>query len=113
MQIALGDEQVPNVGSYWQARSMGIPVLGPTPATPWGLTVQASPLASGSALVIMDGGAPPAPLTNVPAPDTDQHACPRKQPATRRQIGEFFTTGQIVNECSGGSGCVCQNNACE
>jgi hypothetical protein len=113
MQIALGDEQVPNVGSYWQARSMGIPVLGPTPATPWGLTVQASPLASGSALVIMDGGAPPAPLTNVPAPATGQHSMPRKQPATRRQIGEFYKTGQIVNECSGGVGCVCQNNACQ
>jgi hypothetical protein len=36
MQIALGDEQVPNLGSYWQARTMGIPILGPTPTTPWG-----------------------------------------------------------------------------
>lgn len=113
MQIALGDDQVPNVGSYWQARSMGISVLGPTPATPWGLTVTDSPLASGSALVIMDGGAPPAPLTNVPAPNTGMHSLTRKQPATRRQIGEFFKTGAIVNECSGGSGCVCQNHACE
>ena len=38
MQIALGDEQVPNLGSYWQARTMGIPVLGPSPQTPWGET---------------------------------------------------------------------------
>ncbi|MDB4953885.1 MAG: hypothetical protein JWO36_1454, partial [Myxococcales bacterium] len=52
MQIALGDEQVPNLGSYWEARSMGIPVLGPSPVTPWGLTLQSTPLASGSALVI-------------------------------------------------------------
>ena len=47
MQIALCDEQVPNLGSYWEARTMDIPVLGPTPTTPWGLSVQQSPLASG------------------------------------------------------------------
>jgi hypothetical protein len=112
MQIALGDEQVPNIGSYWQARSMGIPVLGPTPVTPWGLTVQNTPLAGGSALVIEDGGAPPAPTTNIPAPklDPSMHDLTRNQPASRRMMKEFFATGQIVNECAGA--CVCQSGAC-
>jgi hypothetical protein len=109
MQIAIGDEQVPNLGSYWQARSMKVPVLGPTPFTPWGIPVKASPLATGSALVIMDGGAPPPPATNLPASDTGMHDLTRKQPATRRQIGEFYRTGAIVNECSGSSGCVCRD----
>src|SRR4029077_5088567 len=36
MQIALSDEQVPNIGSYWQARTMGIPLLRPPPTTPGG-----------------------------------------------------------------------------
>jgi hypothetical protein len=112
MQIALSDEQVPNLGSYWQARSMKIPVLGPTPFTPWGLQVKTSPLTSGSALVIMDGGAPAAPTTNVPASDTGMHTLTRKQPATRRQIGDFYATGMIVNECSGTGGCVCQSGTC-
>ena len=113
MQIALSDEQVPNIGSYWEARTMNIPVLGPTPTTPWGLSVQQSPLASGSALVIMDGGAPPAPTTNIPAPklDPSMHNLTRIQPATRRQIKQFYATGQIVNECSGA--CTCQSGACE
>jgi hypothetical protein len=113
MQIALSDEQVPNIGSYWEARTMNIPVLGPTPTTPWGLSVQESPLASGSALVIMDGGAPPAPTTNVPAPklDPSMHNLTRTQPATRRQIKQFYATGQIVNECAGA--CTCQAGACE
>ncbi len=111
MQIALGDEQVPNLGSYWQARTMGIPVVGPSPTTPWGLTVQTSPITSGSALVIMDGGAPPVPRTNVPAPDSGMHSLTRTQAATRRQIGEFFSTGQIVNQCAGA--CVCQSGACD
>ncbi|MGN6107329.1 MAG: hypothetical protein ACTHU0_19630 [Kofleriaceae bacterium] len=110
MQIAMGDEQVPNIASWWQARTMGIPVLGPSPTTPWGLTVQNSPLASGSALVIMDGGAPPVPVENVPAEDHGMHNLTRNQPAARRQIKEFFTTGRIVNECAGP--CVCQSGAC-
>ena len=110
LEISLGDEQVPNLGSYWQARTMGIPILGPTPTTPWGLAVQPSPLASGSALVIMDGGAPPPPVTNLPAPNVGMHNLTRTQPATRRQIKAFFETGQIINECTGP--CVCQTGAC-
>ncbi|HEU0032463.1 MAG TPA: hypothetical protein VFQ53_17645 [Kofleriaceae bacterium] len=111
MQIAIGDEQVPNAGSYWQARTMQIPLLGPSPTTPWGLTVQDSPLAAGSALVIYDGGAPPVPAENVPAVDADMHNLTRNQPAARRQINEFFTTGQIINECSGA--CLCTTGACD
>jgi hypothetical protein len=112
MQNALSDHEVPNIGSYWQARTMGIPILGPTPATPWGLTVQPSPLAAGgSAMVLMDGGAPPPPLANLPPEDFDMHSLTRKQPATRRQIKTFFETGQIVNECAGA--CVCQTGACD
>jgi hypothetical protein len=112
MQIALSDEQVPNLGSYWQARTMGIPVLGPSPVTPWGLEIKNTPLAGGSALVIMDGGAPAAPDTNIPAPklDPSMHNLTRNQPASRRQMATFFATGQIVNECSGA--CVCQSGAC-
>src|SRR5262249_12568366 len=86
MQNALGDQEVPNIGSYWLARTMGIPVLGPTPTTPWGLSSQPGPLAGGSAMVIMDGGAPPPPATNLPPADYDMHNLTRKQPASRRQI---------------------------
>ena len=111
MQIAIGDDAVPNLGSYWQARSMDVPVVGPTPFTPWGLTVQQAPIASGSGLVIMDGGAPPIPSVNTPAPDTGMHELTRNQPAARRQIGEFFATGAIVNECSGA--CLCGQGACD
>jgi hypothetical protein len=110
MQIALGDQEVPNIGSYWQARTMGIPILGDTPTTPWGLSVRPSPIAGGSALVIMDGGAPPAPVTNEPPEDHDMHNLTRRQPATRRQMKEFFATGRIVNECAGA--CRCQTGAC-
>jgi hypothetical protein len=110
MQIAIADDEVANVASYWQARSMGIPVLGPSPTTPWGLTLAPSPLAGGSALVIMDGGVEPPPVTNQPPPDRGMHNLTRSQAASRRQIGEFFTSGRIVNECTGA--CLCHTGAC-
>jgi hypothetical protein len=110
VQIALGDEQVANLGSYWLARSMGIPILSPTPTTPWGLSTRPSPLPDGSAMVIMDGGAQPPPVANLPPPDLGMHNLTRRQPATRRQIKQFFATGAIVNECAGA--CVCQSGAC-
>ena len=111
MQMALGDDEVANVATLWEVRSEGVPILGPTPATPWGLNVQMTPLAGGSALVIMDGGAPPPPTTNVPAPPTGMHDLTRTQPATRRQMKEFYASGMIVDECAGA--CVCQSGACE
>ncbi|HEY1555706.1 MAG TPA: hypothetical protein VGF94_12800 [Kofleriaceae bacterium] len=112
MQVALSDEQVPNIGSWWQARSMNIPVMGPSPTVPWGLQMMAAPLPGGSAIVIEDGGAPPAPMTNIPplTQNPSMHDLTRTQPASRRQIGEFFNTGQIVNACSGA--CTCQTGAC-
>jgi hypothetical protein len=75
-----------------------------------------APLACGSALVIEDGGAPPAPLTNTPpeVQNPSMHDLTRNQPASRRQIKDFFTTGQIINECGGGtSACTCQTGACQ
>ena len=102
---------MPNLATEWQARTMGIPVLEPSPYVPYGLTGMAGPMAGGSALVIMDGGAPTIPLTNEPAPDTGMHSLTRNQPASRRQIKHFFETGEIRNECNGA--CMCAENACQ
>ena len=110
LQNALADDQVSNIATYWEVRSMGIPVLDPTPATPWGIPTQTGPLSS-SAIVLMDGGAAAPPTTNVPANATGMHDLTRNQPAARRQIGEFFRTGQIINECAGA--CVCESGACK
>jgi hypothetical protein len=38
------------------------------------------------------------------------HDLTRMQPAARRQIKEFYSSGEIVNECSGA--CLCQSGAC-
>jgi hypothetical protein len=111
MQIALGDDQVPNLGSDWQARSMGIAVLTPTVRTPLPYGISGSDAPSNSAIVWMDGGAPLPPNTNVPAPNTGQHDLTRNQPATLRQMKTFFETGMIVNACDGA--CFCKTGKCD
>lgn len=110
LHMAIGDDQVPNLATEWQARTMGIPVLEPSPYVPFGMTGMAGPIANGSALVIMDGGAPPVPLTNEPSPDTGMHGLTRSQPASRRQIDHFFRTGEVRNECDGA--CLCADGKC-
>jgi hypothetical protein len=119
MQVALGDEQVSDYAAYWEARSMNAPVVAPSAAAPWGLTAQDAPLASGSALAIYDCGAPPLPLTNVPPPKfacaaagtSELHDLPAHVAAGRRQMADFYATGQIVNECTGA--CTCATGACQ
>ena len=118
MQIAYGDEQVSDYAAYWEARSMNAPVIAPSTTSPWGLMPQTGPLPSGSALAIYDCGAPPLPVGNTPPPQTacapagtsELHDLPAHVAAGRRQMADFYSTGQIVNECSGA--CTCATGAC-
>jgi hypothetical protein len=112
LHMAVGDDQVPNLATEWQARSMDIPVILPASTrVPWGMATQEAPVVMGSGLVVMDGDAPMIPLTNVPAPETGMHNLTRNQPASRRQIAHFFATGEIKNECAGA--CFCAQQKCE
>ncbi len=118
MQIALADEQVSDFAAYWEARTMNVPVVAPTVSSPWGLAPQAAPLADASGLVIYDCAGPPLPLTNTAPPKSpcamagteELHDLPAHVPAGRRQMKDFYDTGQIVNECAGT--CTCATGAC-
>lgn len=110
MQIGVADNQVPNVASEYQARTMGIPVLGPAPYEPYLVPETTGPL-DGSALVIFDGGLPAMPTTNTPPQDLGAHSMPRSQPAAWRQMAEFFSSGTIVHTC-GETACWCSDGAC-
>jgi hypothetical protein len=112
LQNAIGDDEVSNVGTYWEARTMGISVVTPSPLLPWGVQVGAAPIATGSALVLYDGGAAPLPPGNTPPPKLSPslHDLTRNAPAARRQIRDFYAIGQIVNECAGA--CTCTAGAC-
>jgi hypothetical protein len=114
MHMAMGDAQVSNISSEYQARTMGVPVLAPTPYEPYGIPAMAGPL-EGSAFVIYDGG-DRAPLTNEPPEDNEAHFLTRDQQATFRQMKTFYDTGVIVNECAVDgvtSACDCTVGACD
>lgn len=110
---ATGDTQVTNLATELQARTLGIPVLGPAVRVPFGLTEETGPLTD--ALVIYDEKPTPLPnesnLLNEASNDT--HGNLRKRQAVVDQIATFYNTGEIVHTCGDNQPCDCTaNNAC-
>ena len=105
MQFGIGDDQVPNVASEYQARTMGIPVITPTPYTPYGLEEAAT---ASSGVVIYDFGlGETIPLTNTPPPANTVHSNIRNKTRTVEMIKTFYETGTITNTCTAPTGCDC------
>lgn len=103
MQIGLNDDQVPNISSDIAARSMGLPVLVPSPYTPY--DVETVSAAAPDALVIYAiPGTPVLPLgTRDPgeAPNP-AHEGVRRAPAARAQIDAFCRPdGLVTVTCDG------------
>jgi hypothetical protein len=114
MHMAMGDDEVPNISTEFQARTMGIPLLGPAIYEVFEVPEVQGPIV-GSALVQYDGG-DRGPLTNEPPEDNSAHSLTRKQPATFRQMAHFYETGEIVVECNDGgtaAPCDCTQGWCE
>jgi hypothetical protein len=106
MQVGLGDTQVPNLGSEYQARTMNIPVILPTPYTPYGVATTSQPASSG--ILYYDFGlTSTVPDGNQAPPDNDVHGELRKKTVTQQMIKHFYETGEIVNMCTAPNGCDC------
>ncbi|MBW2260851.1 MAG: prolyl oligopeptidase family serine peptidase [Deltaproteobacteria bacterium] len=100
MQESIGDAQVPNIATEFWARSVGIPLLQPSPTHPANIDEVAAPLGPGSsALVIYDpmntrddcGEMPPE--ANVPPEDNCSHGAIRRSEAYHEQNVAFFAEG--------------------
>ena len=96
MQESIGDAQVPNIATEFWARSVGIPLVQPSPTHPPFLEEVEAPLGpDGSALFMYDGmyytecGEMP-PETNLPAEDNCAHSAIRKSEAHHQQVEAFF-----------------------
>ncbi len=105
MQIAIADDEVSNLGSEYQARTMGIPVITPSPYVPYGLESTSTPVGSG--LLIYDFGKGPLPAGNEAPPDNDVHSQIRNKSATTTMMKRFYETGEIVQVCTAEKGCDC------
>jgi hypothetical protein len=108
---AFGDQQVANVATEVEARTIGAhahrPALDPGRSpdqTPlWGIPTLDARSAGGSALILWDSGSPaPPPLNLPPRAGLDPHEDPRASPAARDQISAFLKThGRVVDVCHG------------
>ncbi len=111
LHMSVADDEVPNVSTEYQARTMGLPVLAPAVYEPFGIPEMAGPLSS--ALVIFDGGYGAFPESNLPPEDNDAHSLTRSVRAGIEQIQIFFDTGEIVHTCGAGQICDCSVGACD
>jgi len=111
MQFGIGDTEVPNVASEYAARTMGLPVMTPSPYVPFGLEGSATPVPSG--IVIFDFGVGATiPHDNTAPPENDVHGSIRKHQATVDMIKEFFDNGLVTQLCTAPSGCDCAADGC-
>ena len=116
MYEALNDSLVTNLSTEMAARTMGLPIAGPTVKMPYGFSMVTDPVPSAFA-IYDEQPDPPVPVTNVPpATDNGTHAGVNERPALLRQVVHFMLTGEIVNECRDGeatAACDCAAGACE
>ncbi|HUS27792.1 MAG TPA: hypothetical protein VMZ53_04770 [Kofleriaceae bacterium] len=105
MQFGIADDQVPNVGSELQMRTMGIPLITPTPFHIYGVEEKTS--APSGAVMYDFGLSGTIPLTNTPPPRNDVHSNIRNKKATTDMMKTFYETGVITNVCTAPNGCVC------
>ena len=101
-QNGLGDGEVPNLGSYLYARQLGIPLLQPSVASPYGIPTAAAPV-DVSGLVLWDFGIDLQAEYAVakPAVDNPVHEGLRKETSAQQQMLRFFQDGTITDTCGG------------
>jgi hypothetical protein len=112
MQMAIADDEVSNLGTEYQARTMkDIKVLTPSPYIPQGLEGTAGPVQSG--LIIYDFGlGHTIPTTNEAPPENSVHGGIRNKTLTVDMMKHFYETGEIVQMCTAPKGCDCAANGC-
>jgi hypothetical protein len=102
MQIGVGDTQVPNVGSAIQARTIGIPLLTPSPLSPWDLPTATAPVDSALVIYQIPGADPLPPGTRNPGVNSPAHEGVRRSTAAMDQIDAFARPdGTITQTCDG------------
>lgn len=111
MQMAIADDEVSNIGTEMQARTMNMPVIMPSPYVPFGLQAATGPVPNG--LVIYDFGlGSTIPHGNEAPPDNAVHGSIRNKKATTDMMKRFYDTGEIVQTCTAPKGCDCPAGGC-
>jgi hypothetical protein len=111
MQTSHNDCQVPNLASFYQARSLGMTLITPSVVDVYGVPTAST--ATGRGWVIVDEDPamkPPADNTTF-SYDNEAHGNPRNRPQVQQMIRDFYSTGTIHSTCTGGT-CDCGAGNC-
>ena len=110
LQTSLDDASVPNLASFYHARSLGVDLLSTSVVTPWGFD---APVESTTAngYVIVDEMPPrkPPDTNEVFSFDSIAHENPRRRTLLQQQMRDFWATGTISNTCTGPCDCAAGN----
>lgn len=110
MQTSLDDAAVPNVASYYHARSLGLDLLSTTVTTPFGFAAAVDSTTKGGIVVVDEMPPKKPPETNeVFNFDTIAHEHPRRRTLLQLQMRDFWSTGTINNTCNGPCNCAAGN----
>ena len=112
LHLAFGDHQVANVATEVEARTIGASIHQPAIASGrnpdvkpyYNIPAIPSDPFDGSALIVWDSGAAPAPITNTaPSTGKDPHSDPRNSVLGRNQKSDFLKAsgGAVVDVCLG------------
>src|SRR5262249_25310433 len=110
MNTSLGDAQVPNLASFFQARSLGAKLVDPAVVEPFGID-HATTVSDGAALVIVDEHPMPLPpeTNETFSYDNVAHENPRRRAAIQQLMLDFWRTGVVANPCAGTCDCAAGN----
>jgi hypothetical protein len=112
---AIGDSLVTNIATELVARTMQLPVTGPSVKEVWGLETSTAQVPSG--FTIVDEHATPLPsMFNVPEDDNGTHSDCNRRGALLREAEAFLLNDSIRHPCqTGGSPapCDCATGACD
>jgi hypothetical protein len=90
MQMAIADDEVPNIASEYQARTMNIPLITPSPYTPYGMTVPE--VLRARLLELAKGKQPTEPTTSVAARSSPLVRGESRTSCWKRNGNESFPT---------------------
>ena len=105
LQNGLGDDEVPNLGTYLDYRMLGIPLVTPAPAAPYGVPTVAAPFQGSAASLYdfdIDLQAQYGEAINA-STENGVHDTLRGVDAALQQMQEFYATGTVDEFCDGGA----------
>ena len=111
MHTSVNDTEVPNVGSFYQARSYGVTLISPSVLVPYGF--ESKQATSGAGGWIIADEKPDAAATDdkrgLQLLATAAHENVRRRALIQQQMRDFWATGTVTNTCTGVCDCAAGN----